>query len=137
MKKLIALVVLSLFISPIVVAKPPADKDKAHTKKVVVVQKKENKQVVVGQKKNSKKIVVVQKKDKMPVKSNKSKREKVISRDPLLPTDAPPGLKNKGQPPGLAKKDKVPPGWSEGEKRGWEDKGFFRSAWDRFLGFFK
>ena len=34
-------------------------------------------------------------------------------------SDLPPGLEE--LPPGLAEKDKTPPGWKKGEKRGWEE----------------
>jgi hypothetical protein len=55
----------------------------------------------------------------------------------VLPSDltnAPPGIEKGGYPPGLAKKGKVPPGWSKGEKSGWDDdRSVFKRFWDRLF----
>lgn len=34
----------------------------------------------------------------------------------------PPGLQNKGTPPGLQMQNKTPHGWSKGRKEGWKNK---------------
>ena len=43
--------------------------------------------------------------------------------------DVPPGLEGKGRPSGLIKQDKTPPGWSRGEKTGWDND---RDRWNIF-----
>lgn len=52
--------------------------------------------------------------------------------------NGPPGLQDKGMPPGLSKKNKTPPGWNKGEKRGWDDNdNVFKRSWNNFLDLFK
>ncbi len=51
--------------------------------------------------------------------------------------NVPPGVSKNGMPPGLTKQGKVPPGWSKGEKSGWDnDDGMVRRNWNRFLNLF-
>lgn len=116
MKKLIALIILSLFTSPLALAKHQTEKN--HKMKKEVMQQHTLKKTELQQH--------ALKKTKLD-KSNKNGN--TIS-------NMSSSIKAKGLSSDLSKKGKNLPGWTEGEKRGWEDKGFFRSVWDRFLGFF-